>query len=642
MKTILTSIALLLGGFLYAQDQVILTVGEEKIYKSEFEAIFKKNNSEAEITREALDEYAELFINFKLKVAEAVAQGLDTSATFLEELEGYRKQLARPYLTDEKVTEKQIQETFERSREEIRAAHILLMLKSNATPADTLAAYQKMMDIKQKVESGESFTKMAKKYSEEPNARQSGGDLGYFSAMQMVYPFETGAYNTPTGEISEIVRTRFGYHLIKVMDRRPARGHVKVRHILISNSKAKEQKVSGREKAEEILDSIKAGADFSAMAAKYSDDKTTSSKGGELPWFGTGQMVESFENKSFQLEVGALSSPVQTTYGWHIIEKLDERPLADFDKILPKIKNKITRDAQRRGAARKSFIAKLKEEGEYVFNEKNLKIFHKYLDTTVFNGEYSNASLAKKVKDKAIVNFDGNIYSQKDLYRDITKAGPQSFNPNLADWLSTFLETRLDKWIIDIEDSRLAEKYPEFAMLYKEYHDGILLFELTSNEVWNKAVEDTTGLEAFFNNNRELFVWKERMDASIYRLKSEALAKKAKKLLKKGKAIDDIRKVLNEESQLNSQIESNTFEKGTKPELDSFEWKTGVSETKEINGLFVFLDVKEILAPSQKEFKDAKGAAIAKYQEHLEKEWIKTLRSKYNFELNKDVLYTVQ
>lgn len=640
MKSVFFALALTLGLTSFAQEEVILTVNDQKILKSEFEAIFKKNHQNEAVTKESLDEYAELFVNFKLKVAEAIAQGKDTIPTFIEELEGYRKQLARPYLTDAKITDELVQETFRRSRTERLASHILLRVASNATPADTLKAYNKLKKVKEEIEAGADFRKKAIQYSEEPSVAQTGGSLGYFTAMQMVYAFETAAYATPVGELSDIVRTRFGYHLIKVFDEREARGQVKVRHILISNSRAKKEKFSGQDKIREIEDSLKAGASFERLVKQFSDDRSTTDKGGVLPWFGTGKMVGPFEDAAFKLKKGAISDPFQTTYGWHIVEKIDEKALPTFEELKPRIENKISKDAARSSLAVQGFLERLKTEYNFSFNEKALKPFLKVMDTTVFKGKYSHPKLAKK--KKVIFSFADVKYTQADLNADLLDMNEQRTSGDIEFWLKGFIKGMVNRKLMAYENTQLARKYPDFAALYQEYHDGILLFDLTNQEVWNKAVEDTTGLKNFFEQNRSTFMWKERAVADIFRLKDVAMANQAKSYLKKGWDLDKIRTSLNKTSQLNCQIESARFEKGAKEIFTNFDWKEGVSEVKELDGLAVFVRINEILPPAQKDLSEAKGVAIAKYQEALEKEWVKNLRAKYNFTINKDVLYTVQ
>ena len=370
MKTfgIITSMFLFLNianGQKHKKDPILLTIGNKKIPKSEFDNIYNKNNNKDKPSDEkSAAEYLELFINFKLKVTEAEELGLDSTSAFKTELQGYRKQLAQPYLTDNEVTESLIQEAYERMKFDVNASHILLRLDENALPKDTIEVYNKIMKIYDRISKGEDFSQIAKVSSEDPSAKENGGDLGYFTALQMVYPFENLAFNTEVGQVSKPVRTKFGYHLIKVNDKRQARGQVQVAHVMIklmANASAQDSAAS-KAKIDEIHSKLKQGADFAELAQNYSDDRGSAKKGGELPPFGTGRMVPEFENVAFGLpNQGDISSPFLTRFGWHIVKKIDKKGLASFDEMKSDLKLKVSKDS-RSYKSRVSLVNKIKSE----------------------------------------------------------------------------------------------------------------------------------------------------------------------------------------------------------------------------------------------------------------------------------------
>jgi peptidyl-prolyl cis-trans isomerase SurA len=625
-------------------SEVILTVGNEQVTRAEFESIFKKNNREADVSPEALEEYMELFINFKLKVKEAEALGMDTARKFIQELAGYRNQLARPYLTDTDQSEALIREAYDRKKEEIKASHILIGLDLNASPQDTLKAWKKINDIRKKALAGTDFSELAKEHSSDPSAKDNGGSLGYFSALQMVYPFENAAFNTKVGEISKPVRTRFGYHILKVYDRRPSRGEIKVAHIMVRSSEtdSEDRQSLAEKQIKDIHTELMAGGVFADLALKYSDDGSSSEKGGQLPMFGAGKMVEEFENAAFALkEDGDISEPVRSRFGWHIIKRLEYKPLPPYEEMESELKMRIAKDT-RSELTRKSFVNRLKKEYNFKAHSRNLTPVLNTLDTNIFHGNW-DASKAQKL-NKPLFEIDGNVFTQADFVEFLSSR--QKSKRRTASSPVEYGKEQYEKFeedaIFDYENSRLEEKYPEFRALMKEYHDGILLFELTDLMVWSMAVKDSVGLEEFYEENKHKYTYKERASGVLYFCNDESIAKKARKMASKGKSQEAVRDKLNKKSNLAVRMESVKLEQGNRPYLEGVEWKKGLSDNFEHNNQVVFFHIHEILPPEPKPLSEVRGLVTAAYQNHLEKEWLEELRGKYNYTVNKDVLYSIQ
>lgn len=628
---------------------VLLTVGKDPVTREEFEAIYRKNNTkDTDTSPEALEEYLQLFINFKLKVKAAKDAGKDTLRAFINELKGYRRQLAQPYLTDKEVNESLIEEAFERMKIDIRASHVLISLGPDALPKDTLAAYKRAMSVREKILKGEDFETIARKYSEDPSAQQNGGDLGFFTSMMMVYPFENAAYNTPKGEVSMPVRTRFGYHILKVADTRNAQGQVRVAHIMVkANEKDSDTlQTKAKKKIEEIYTRVNNGEDFSLLASQFSDDRTSGKNGGELPWFGTGKMVPEFEKVAFELkEEGQLSEPFQSAYGWHIVKLIEKKGIPTMEEMEGELRQKVSKDS-RSEVSKVAVINRIKNENSFREDTKALDQLIAKVDTSFLSGKWDPASVEKL--NNTLFRIGEEKTTQADFAQFLSQnQSKQASTTSVEALIRKSYEFFKEKAIIDYEDARLEQKYPEFRLLMQEYRDGILLFEITDENVWSKALKDTAGLESFYEDNKFNYMWGKRVSVNIYKAANEKMAKSARKLVakrtKKNLSVDDVLTKVNKSSQLNLQSESGLFSKGDNEMVDKVEWAPGLSENI-INedGTVTFIEIVEVKEPMPKSLTEARGLITADYQNFLEKRWVDILKSKYDVKINRDVFKTIK
>lgn len=628
------------------KDPVLLTVDGQNITLSEFEAVYKKNNRDEVVDQKDLEEYLDLYINFRLKVREAEMLGMDTIKKFIEELKGYQKQLAKPYLTDKEVTQKLIEEAYQRKLKDIRARHILLKIGPDALPKDTLVVYNKIMDIRKQALKGD-FAALAKKYSEDPSAKDNNGDLGWFSVLRMVYPFETAAFTTPVGEISMPVRTRFGYHIVKVVGTRDAQGEISVAHIMIKTGKdaTDEHIAKAKEKALEVKEILDKGQSFEETAKKYSEDKGSSAKGGVLPKFGTGRMVPAFEEAAYSLKNdGDISDPILTDYGWHIIKRIERFPVPKFEDIEKDLSAKVGKDS-RSQKSRLSVLNRVKKEYGFKENRATLDELAKYLNDKLVEGKW-NADTAKGLT-KTVFTIGKKNYTLADFAAYIgshqTRRSPEDLRVIMNSMYNRYVEDMLMAY----EEDRLPAKYPEYKALLKEYRDGILLFDLTDDKVWSKAVKDTTGLKAFHAKNEGKFMWEKRLDAEIYFCQKDSIVEPLKKVLakklKKGKPDrEEILKQFNVNSKLNLRIEQDQYEANDEKLIDDVKWEKGLYGPIKDGENKVLILVKDVLDPTPKTLKEARGLVTAEYQNYLEKEWIKELRSKYKYKANRELLSKIK
>jgi peptidyl-prolyl cis-trans isomerase SurA len=597
-------------------DDSVIEIDGKKVSKSEFLQIYLKNNNAPKYDQQSLDEYMELFKKFKLKVAEAEALGYDTIPKLKKELEGYRKQLAQPYLIDSSQNSYLVNQAYERMKTEIRASHILIRVEENALPEDTLRAYNKIMALKKRIEAGEDFAAVAKSKggSEDPSAQRNNGDLGFFTAFQMVYQFEEAAYTTPVGSISNPVRTKYGYHILKIADQRPARGTMKAAHIMIAVAKdaSEEEKVSAQKKVDEIYAKLKNGESFATLASEFSDDGQTAEKGGELPLFGTGtttRMVPEFEEAAFALKNdNDISQPVKTDVGFHIIKRLQWTPLRTFAELKKEIQSKVNKD-DRAISTQLSFITKMKKSYGFADNfAKTSKWFVQNIDTNYVKGKW-NASKLKS--DKVMFTLADQKFTQKQFAKYLEKnyrAVRSTDNRNLVEkQYANFQKAE----ILAYEERQLDNKYPEFKALMKEYHDGILLYEVMTDKVWNKAIKDTAGLRVYFNANNNKYVWGERANAYVYECTSKEVAAKVATLLKSDTiSSKTIIGIINKDSELNLRVRTGKFETATTSYLKNLVIKKGVNPVYQFENKFYVVKVDELLPAGPKLLSEAKGLSL--------------------------------
>jgi len=624
-------------------DKILMTIHDRQVSLDEFERIYNKNNSSTALEQQTVEEYLELFINFKLKVIEAEELGLDTTQRFLKEFNGYKQQLAKPYLSDEEELDALVRQAYERAQIEINTSHILIRTSPDAAPEDTLRAFNKCIEIRDRILAGEDFGTVAKATSDDPSAKTNAGALGWFTVFRMVYPFETGAYNTEKGKVSPPVRTRFGYHLIKVNDIRNSRGNVRVSHIMIMTPEGMndEQREDAKKRIHSLYDSVQRGSDFSEIAKLYSEDRSSAARGGELPWFGTGRMVAPFEDASFALaNIGDMSEPIQTSYGWHIIKLLEKKNFEDFQTIQADLKANVAK-SDRNAYSKKALVERIKLNNRFNEERENLYPFYAVVDTSIFYRNW-DAEKALGLNDVLFTIGDRSV-SQQDFAAYLAeKQGARKTNIEVL--VDNHYEKFVEEQVLQYEEDQLPGKYPEFKHLVQEYHDGILLFDLTDQMVWSKAVEDSAGLEAYFADNRTNYMWEKRLDATLFTCRDAEVASFARELLSKKKRKRPSKEALlsmaytefSDSSSLS--FESNKYEIEDHQLVEKMDWNNPMSANMEEGGKVIFLVKNKVLKPEPKELEECRGIVTADYQNSLETNWIESLRAKYPIQVNREML----
>lgn len=650
--------ALLVNAQSKIDKEVLMTIGDEKITVKEFTDVYYKNNLKSEvIEKKSVDDYLDLFVNFRMKVMEAEAQKLDTSKKFQRELAGYRKQLAKPFMSSDDISDELLQEAYQRKLKDIRASHILIRCDKHALPSDTLKAYNKALDIRKKALKGEDFGDLAVRYSDDPSAKDmpataetparkgNRGDLGYFTVFDMVYPFETGAYNTKEGEISMPVRSDFGYHIIKVQSVTDAMGTIQAAHIFLQLpfDASAEDEAAMKQKADNIYKELKEkdGKNWNEAVNTYTDDRGTISRGGALSSFTVSRIVPEFIEACKSIEPNEIAQPVRTMYGYHIIKLISKSGVGSFEKESKNISERIEKD-MRSKKSEEVVLHQVKKEYNFKTNDKNLEAFMATIDSTILNAAYVPATNADM--EATLFTIDGNAFKVKDFVAYIQeKQKPQKY-VTPATYAYQLYENYSNETMLDYADAHLEEKYPEFKAMVQEYRDGILLFDLMDREVWDKAVKDTLGLQEFHARNAEKYMWDDRVLATIVTVTRPESLPKVKALIENGTPLDSLRSVMQRDSISYAFVRKGFYQRGDNQYVDQTEWKVGVMNEipSTVDQTTTIVFIREVRKPEQKTLKEAKGLVTSDYQAELEKNWMEALHKKYPVTIDEKVLDKVR
>ncbi len=624
--------------------EVLFTINDKPYHTDEFSRIYKKNlDLVKDDSQKDLNQYLQLFVGYKLKVSKAYKLGLQNGLQYQNELKSYRAQLAKNYFNDTKITEALVEEGYNRLQKEIRASHILILVDENASPEDTLKAYKKIEDISKKALTGEDFSNLAVQYSEDPSAKENKGDLGYFTAFRMVYLFENAAFTTPKGKISKIIRTRFGYHILKVNDIRANRGEITVAHIMILKPKPEETEKDAEKTISEIYKKIQQGEKFEDLAKQFSEDKSSSSKGGVLNRFGSGQLSsEEFENVAFSLQkVGDMSKPFQSDFGWHIVKLIEKHQVKSIDEMRNELESKIGKD-DRSKKITASLNEKLRKKYTYKRDAKQYGLISKLVTNDFYESkwalpenanEYTAILLtinAKKIDGKAFLDF---IDKQQ-------KAGLK-VKP-LSKLVDTMYDKFLDEQLTAYYDENLETEFPDFANIMEEYRDGLLLFDLMEKEIWDRAKTDTIGLKKFYDEHKTEQMWKRRVDVTIASSTKQDMIKKAQAFLKKNEKPQAIKDKLNVENVINVMTNSGVFEEGSDALPKTMKYNLGVSEVFKEGEYYFVTKIDKIIPEGVKTLEDCKGKMVNDYQQYLEQRWVDDLKQEFTVKINTDVFEGVK
>lgn len=623
-----------------AKDPVIMTVNGVDVPKSEFEYLYHKN-SQQQLAPQPIDEYVDMFVNYRLKVADACAAGIDTTAAFRQEMAQYRHDLAAPYMADSVFLNTLVKESFDRSRQEVETSHIMLFKTPSA--ADNAKAVVTLDSIRAVLLSGADFAEMAKTYSQDRGTKGRGGSMGFITTGRYPYKFEEAAFALQPGEISEVVESPVGYHLIKSGAHRPARGTVKAAHILVLDQGASAEE-SAKHKA--LIDSIYAvvkaqPSKFEEMAFQFSDDKGSARQGGQLQWFGAGMMVQEFDSVAFAMPVGEISEPFRTQFGWHIIHKLDRKDPPSLQEMKPMELARISNPQDERNRMVKRNLSSIlsKKHGMRV-NDAALAPLRAYAAEQGIDSLFFDKFNQPAYASAEVIRIGKKPYMMKDMLGMMRQAQAPAGEPALK-LLDAALENFEDRELMDVEESWLEENNADYRNLLHEYTNGSLLYEASVRNVWDKAAKDTEGLQDFFDQNRSNYTWDTpRAKGILVQAKNDSVANDISRRYLELPA-DEAVNTLKKEYKGEAQIDRVLVPQGQNPLVDALMFGTGSANPSNASyTVCIMLDGRIIDAPE--EIGDVKGLVTGDYQEALEQAWIADLRAKYPVTINRKVLSKVK
>ena len=609
---------------------VLFTVEDTPVYASEFTRVYNKNlELVKDESQKDVDSYLELFINYKLKLQEAKALGLDKKESYLREFDSYKKQLSKNYLTDTKVTDALVEEAYERMGYEVDVSHILVRLEEGATPEDTLKVYNEIVKLRNRV-IDEGYKAVQRDVHNGKTIFAE--DLGYFSTFKMVYDFENVAFNTEVGKVSQPFRTRFGYHVLTVLDKRVSRGQVTAAHIMIKDDETK---------INEIYKRIEQGETFEALAKQFSEDKSSANKGGALKPFSSGELSsKTFEDVAFSLKEKEISKPFKSEFGWHVIKLLGKKEREPFEQVKGTLENKIRRDSRSK-LINTSRVNTLKARYTVVENKSGVDYFKTIINQSYLQGRWNLPENFEA--DTPILKVQDRQLTNNDFAQFLLKSQRQrGTDKNLHNIINTIYKRFKEYELLRYQEDNLENENEDYAQILGEYRDGLLLFDLMETEIWNSAKTDSVALKDYYNSHKENYFFNERIDGLVASSAKKSNIKKVAKLLKAGQTVDAIKVAVNTEDKINVSFTAGEMEANHQALPKHFKFKKGVSKVYNHNDAYVVIKVKAILPKQAKTYDETKGKVISDYQAFKEEQWIKELANKYKVAVDKAVLETVK
>ncbi len=620
-----------------AKDPVLMTVNGIDVPKSEFEYLYHKN-SQQQLEAQPLPEYVEMFKIYKMKVADALAEGIDTTAAFRKEMESYRRELANPYMADSVYLNKLVDDSYNRSKTEAEARHIMLFKPQNGSSKEIRLRADSLRNL---ILNGQDFTTVAAEWSQDRASKDKGGNMGYITVNRFPYRFEEAVFNTPEGEIAEVVESPVGFHIIQGGKKRPARGTVLAAHILkmVPQGATRAQEDEAKAWIDSVANVLQANpGNFESIATAQSDDKGSARQGGRLPWFGAGMMVAPFDSAAFALRDGEISAPVRSQFGWHIIKRIDHKDIADREtlkaEILPRFSNP---QDERHMMVRRQMVDRLAKKHKAKFLPSADVLKQKAAAQGMDSAFYAEVEV---ISTQPIYAFDKKQLSVGDFLKSYRHSDITD-KDRAEEMMQNYLDYFAYKTLVDAEETWLEENVDDYRNLLHEYRDGSLLYEVSVNKVWDKASKDEEGLKKFFEANRRNYTWTApRVKGILVQALDEDVANQIRERLSQLGG-DTIVTAARKDFGMKANIDKVLVEKGANAMVDSEVF--GGPKVKPSNARFTtYFLYNPVILEAPEELNDVRGLVTSDYQNQLEADWIEDLKLKYPVTVNEKTLKKVK
>ena len=624
---------------LAAKDKVIMTVNGVDVPKSEFEYLYGKN-SQQQLNQQPLEEYVEMFKLYKLKVADARAEGIDTTEAFRKEMAQYRNDLAAPYLVDSTYLHQLLEEMYVRSQEEVQPWHIMYFKKPDSK--HNARSRQVLDSLRAELMNGADFADLARQYSEDKGSAPFGGKMPFITAGKYPYDFEVASYALGEGEISQIVESPVGYHLIRGGERRPARGKVLTAHILKMVGRDADSDAKAKAQADSIYEVLMSDpSKFADLATRFSDDRGSARQGGSLPWFGPGETVAEYDSVAFALPNGEISKPVRSQFGWHIIKKIDSKGVPGIEEIKPQFLAQVTSPQDARyELIKRQQTERFAKKHKAKINAKTRAAMESYVSARGLDSLFTE-KFGKGAEGMAeLFVIDGKSIPVSDFAAAMKKI-EQDDAESARKILDTNLMSFFNGKLVEAEEARLMKEEPSYRNLLNEYVDGSLLYEVSVRKVWDKAAKDTDGLKEYFNTHRDNFKWSQpHAKGYLVQAKGDSIAEEVRQLAAET-GRDSLVNTIRKRFQGNVSIDKVLVEKGTNPMVDYLMFGgQEVKPSKSNFTTFFMIDGRVLTEPE--EFSDVRGLVTNEYQNELQSKWEDELKTKYPVKVNEKVLKSVK